>query len=87
LFLNKFKYRLELCCTCSSATQLPVTAFFRRSLVLTYAFPGDLLQPLLPPGLLLDGSTAALDSWPSRWCRPSGCGPPFFRRRWAETFS
>jgi hypothetical protein len=32
----------------------PVTAFFRRSLVLTYAFPGDLLQPLLPPGLLLD---------------------------------
>jgi hypothetical protein len=33
---------------------LPVTAFFRRSLVLTYAFPGDLLQPLLPPGLLLD---------------------------------
>jgi hypothetical protein len=34
---------------------LPVTAFFRRSLVLTYAFPGDLLQPLLPPGLRLDG--------------------------------
>jgi len=33
---------------------LPVTAFFRRSLVLTYAFPADLLQPLLPPGLLLD---------------------------------
>src|ERR1700678_2345687 len=33
---------------------IPVTAFFRRSLVLTYAFPGDLLQPLLPPGLLLD---------------------------------
>jgi hypothetical protein len=33
---------------------LPVTAFFRRSLVLTYAFPGDLLRPLLPPGLVLD---------------------------------
>ena len=33
---------------------LAVTAFFRRSLVLTYAFPSQLLQPLLPPGLLLD---------------------------------
>jgi hypothetical protein len=33
---------------------LPVTAFFRRSLVLTYAFPSSLLQPLLPPGLILD---------------------------------
>ncbi len=32
----------------------PVKAFFRQSLVLTYAFPGDLLQPLLPPGLALD---------------------------------
>jgi hypothetical protein len=33
---------------------LPITAFFRRSLVLTYAFPGDVLKPLLPPGLILD---------------------------------
>lgn len=33
---------------------LPVKAFFRHSLVLTYAFPQDLLRPLLPPGLLLD---------------------------------
>lgn len=32
----------------------PVTTFFRRSLVLTYAFPSDLLRPLLPPGLVLD---------------------------------
>jgi hypothetical protein len=32
----------------------PVKAFFRQSLVLTYAFPSDLLQPLLPPGLALD---------------------------------
>jgi hypothetical protein len=32
----------------------PVQAFFRQSLVLTYAFPCDLLQPLLPPGLTLD---------------------------------
>ncbi len=32
----------------------PVKAFFRQSLVLTYAFPSSLLQPLLPPGLALD---------------------------------
>lgn len=33
---------------------LPVTAFFRHSLVLTYALPQKVLQPLLPPGLVLD---------------------------------
>lgn len=33
---------------------LPVTAFFRHSLVLTYALPRKILQPLLPPGLVLD---------------------------------
>jgi hypothetical protein len=32
----------------------PVTSFFRHSLVLTYAFPEEVLQPLLPPGLVLD---------------------------------
>ena len=32
----------------------PVKAFFRQSLVLTYAFPRELLQSLLPPGLALD---------------------------------
>ncbi len=32
----------------------PVTAFFRHSLVLTYALPAATLQPLLPPGLALD---------------------------------
>lgn len=32
-----------------------VEAFFRRSLVLTFAFPEELLQPLLPPGLTVDG--------------------------------
>lgn len=32
----------------------PVEAFFRHSLVLTYAFPEALLTPLLPPGLVLD---------------------------------
>ncbi len=31
-----------------------VKAFFRRSLVLTYAFPSHVLRPLLPPGLALD---------------------------------
>jgi hypothetical protein len=33
---------------------LPIQAFFRHSLVLTYAFPRQLLEPLLPPGLVLD---------------------------------
>jgi hypothetical protein len=32
----------------------PVAAHFRHSLVLTYAFPRELLEPLLPPGLVLD---------------------------------
>jgi hypothetical protein len=33
---------------------IPIVAHFRRSLVLTYALPRECLQPLLPPGLLLD---------------------------------
>lgn len=32
----------------------PVQAFFRHSLVLTYAFPEEILLPFLPPGLTLD---------------------------------
>lgn len=32
----------------------PVTAFFRHSLVLTYSLPPSVLEPLLPPGLILD---------------------------------
>jgi hypothetical protein len=32
----------------------PVEAFFRHTLVLTYAYPRSVLEPLLPPGLLLD---------------------------------
>src|SRR5436309_2029472 len=32
----------------------PVTAYFRHSLVLTYAFPAKLLAPLLPTGLVID---------------------------------
>lgn len=31
-----------------------VSAFLRQSLVLTYAFPSDILRPLLAPGLALD---------------------------------
>jgi hypothetical protein len=33
---------------------IPVKAWFRHSLVLTFAFPAKLLEPLLPPGLVLD---------------------------------
>ncbi|MDQ2986581.1 MAG: DUF2071 domain-containing protein [Armatimonadota bacterium] len=33
---------------------LPVSAFFRHSLVLAYALPSEVLQPLLPPGLSVD---------------------------------
>lgn len=33
---------------------LPISAYFTHSLVLTYAFPAELLQPLLPPGLVVD---------------------------------
>lgn len=33
---------------------IPVSAFFRHSLVLTYAFPPQILEPLVPKGLELD---------------------------------
>src|SRR3954465_9058089 len=33
---------------------LPIKAYFQFSLVLAYAFPREVLQPLLPPGLELD---------------------------------
>jgi uncharacterized protein DUF2071 len=33
---------------------IPIKAFFRYSLVLTYAFPEEILRPFLPPGLTLD---------------------------------
>jgi hypothetical protein len=33
---------------------IPIRAFFRHSLVLTFAYPEDVLRPLLPPGLVLD---------------------------------
>lgn len=34
---------------------VPVRAHFGHCLVLTYAFPREILRPLLPPGLALDG--------------------------------
>jgi Uncharacterized conserved protein (COG2071) len=33
---------------------IPISAFFRHALVLTYAFPPKVLEPLLVPGLVLD---------------------------------
>jgi uncharacterized protein YqjF (DUF2071 family) len=33
---------------------VPISAYFCHSLVLTYAFPPAILEPLLPPGLALD---------------------------------
>lgn len=33
---------------------IPIEAFFDYSLVLTYAFPEELLRPMLPPGLSVD---------------------------------
>lgn len=33
---------------------IPVSAYFRHSLVLTYAFPPQILEPLVPKGLELD---------------------------------
>lgn len=33
---------------------IPISAYFRQSLVLTYAFPPEVLAPLLPDGLTLD---------------------------------
>jgi hypothetical protein len=33
---------------------IPISAFFRHSLVLTYAFPPEVLEPLLPAALVLD---------------------------------
>lgn len=33
---------------------VPISAWFRHCLVLAYAFPADVLKPLLPPGLTVD---------------------------------
>jgi len=65
---------------------VPVTAFFRHSLVLTYALPPSVLQPLLPPGLVLDthngSGFVAIAMVQTEALRPSCCpkllGQKFF---------
>ena len=65
---------------------LPVSAFFRHSLVLTYAFPRNVLEPLLPSGLTLDThgdlGFLAIALVETEHLRPASC-PPF----WDEAFS
>jgi hypothetical protein len=64
----------------------PVTAFFRKSLVLTYAFPPEILEPLLLPGLTLDtfrgNGFLAIALVQTEGLRPSflpaACGSDFF---------
>ncbi len=55
---------------------IAIDAFFDFSLVLTYAFPQELLQPLLPPGLSLDtyqgSGFLAVALVQTRQLRPSG---------------
>jgi hypothetical protein len=54
---------------------IPIVAHFRHSLVLTYAYPDDLLQPMVPPGLVLDTlddtGFAAVDLVQTERLRPS----------------
>jgi hypothetical protein len=65
---------------------VPVTAFFRHSLVLTYALPPAVLEPLLPPGLILDthkgSGFVAIAMVQTEALRPSCCpklvGQQFF---------
>jgi hypothetical protein len=62
---------------------IPITAFFRRSLVITYAFPSKLLQPLLPPGLVVDTygeyGFLAIALVQTEQLRPSGLPAPVGR--------
>jgi uncharacterized protein YqjF (DUF2071 family) len=65
---------------------LEISAFFRHSLVLTYALPPRVLEPLLPPGLILDTYNGcgfvAIAMVQTEWLRPSYCpkllGQKFF---------
>lgn len=62
---------------------LPIQAFFDYSLVLTYAFPENVLKPFLPPGLTLDAYNGfgfvAIAFVQTRGLRPSGL-PGFLGR-------
>lgn len=65
---------------------IPMAAFFRHSLVLTYAFPSQVLAPMLPPGLVLDTlrghAFLAIALVQTRDMRaaflPAACGGDFF---------
>src|SRR5437899_1057832 len=65
---------------------MEVSAFFRHSLVLTYALPTTVLNPLLPPGLTLDTHNGcgfvAIATVQTESLRPSSCpkllGQKFF---------
>jgi len=65
---------------------IPIEAFFRYSLVLTYAFPQEVLAPLLPHGLTLDSyegnAFLAIALVQTEGLRPVGlprfCGRNFF---------
>ena len=63
---------------------LPIEAFFRHSLVLTFAFPEALLEPLLFPGLTLDtyegNGFLAIALVATEKLRPAGL-PAFLGRR------
>jgi predicted DCC family thiol-disulfide oxidoreductase YuxK/uncharacterized membrane protein YphA (DoxX/SURF4 family) len=60
---------------------IPITAHFRHCLVLTFAFPEQVLRPLLPPGLTLDTYDGfgflAIAMVQTESLRPEGA-PPFF---------
>jgi hypothetical protein len=64
----------------------PVFAHFRHCLVLTYAFPHGILEPLLPPGLVVDRyhdfgflAVALVETEALRPCfAPATCGQDFF---------
>src|SRR5262245_34831158 len=64
----------------------PVTAFFKRSLVLAYAVPAKSLEPRIPPGMALDTfhdlGFFAIALVQTRGLRPlwlpSCCGQSFF---------
>jgi hypothetical protein len=54
LFLNMFNNSSTAVFHLLKRHPIPMAASFRHSLVLTYAFPPQVLEPLLPPGLVLD---------------------------------
>ncbi|MCI0423214.1 MAG: DUF2071 domain-containing protein, partial [Acidobacteria bacterium] len=55
---------------------IAISAFFRHSLILTYAFPKALLEPLLPPGLVPDSygdlGFVAIATVQTQGLRPTG---------------